>query len=68
MLVTLSGLKSFDHHSLISVCINKVFDENTKRVHLTFLKKPKWSCTCMGASEDGSTSVNTLLAYVAGAG
>ena len=36
MLVTLRGLNSFDHHSLISVCIDKVFDENTKKVHFPF--------------------------------
>ena len=39
MLVTLRGLNSFDHHCLISVCINKVFDENTKKVHFTFEPK-----------------------------
>ena len=35
MLVTLRGLKSFDHHSLISVRINKIFDENMKKFHFT---------------------------------
>ena len=36
MLVTLRGLNILDPHSLISVCISKVFDENTKKVHFTF--------------------------------
>ena len=36
MLVAKRELKSFDHQRLISVCINMVFDENTKKVHLPF--------------------------------
>ena len=74
MLVTLRGLNSFDHHSLISVCINKVFNENTKKVHFTFhhktvvFKKPKWSCTWELLKDGFHLNQNTVLTSLAGAG
>ena len=76
MLVTLRGLKSFDHHSLISACKNKVFDENTKKVHFTLIldhktvvfKKPKWSCTWELLKDGFHLNQNTVLTSLAGAG